>query len=989
MDINSLLSPSAAARSEHAQDTSTQQLSPSKGAPANRPAFAQRKSSGLSQQVSPDDIASVSSPSPGAQYFPRVSQISQSPNHRPLLSPHAQAAPLMQHPDVARASQTAYGRVTSAPGSARDTPDIQTPSAQPAQPSRQGSNALMDTLADLATMQQQQSSPSSGGNHRSPSLTAADIRAAQIATSAGAYSPGLGRPLASRSGTDQSLTGARTPPHTFSTQSLSSADVDDLNETAATLHSSALNYQAHVRVIKLLHKGLLNYVEGEDGNARDGRDYDLLPDLRKARESMDSIYPLGEALWCEWISDEKALAGTTEDRIAIMNLCTKAVTDEPSSALLWRQYGQYMYELYATANEISGGEDWSEEDRLIGQEVFTWGSVNDVWEQGVLATQWHMNDSNTVWDHYMGILSSEQKRKGKEAPFSVSQLEQLFSERLTQPHATWENTFQNFSMFVSETSSQDVYEQTMAKTAARASQAKQMWGLREMFELKVSQAEKAGDKDVEWEAYSEYLAWELAKKGVFSSHLIVALYERTVTRFSTEATLWEDYVEYLLQDRPTNVDVLTVLERATRHCPWSGMLWSHRLVALEAAGKNFGEMEAVKHRATRTGILELAGIEELLKVYIAWCGFLRRRAFSSEHNNEDDLDVAEVGIRSALEHVHEVSEQLYGKNGWPGDPQYRLERIHIKFWTQAGNAEAARKIWRNIIPYQRDNYDFWYRLYIWEMVVWADSAMRTVRPTENAFATPEEATAVLKQALEHVGRLDYPEQLVQMFLSHCEQHESVTELQNAFMLTRRLNKQIYARRQQEHEASVAQQRAQYEQQSLVDVVVETAGAQGVVAAEEMLDADDATSSGKRKAELEDGGPSKKLRTVAETGDGPDANFQPKRDREHTTVVVRKLPTDVTQTAVRKFFRDSGTVINIKITEEPDNTSSATVEFETSEDAQFAISRSTRPFEGQEIEITYACGSTLWVSNYPPEADQKYIRSLFEKVRDQDLFDGQS
>lgn len=787
--------------------------------------------------------------------------------------------------------------------------------------------------------------------------------------------------MASRNGTEQSLSSVQTPPRTYSSQSLSQEDLDELNQTAITLHSSALNYQGHIRMINLLHKGLLNYVGDGEGEQKDGRDYDLLADLRQARESMDSIYPLGEDLWYEWISDERTLAGTIDDRIAIMNLCTKAVTDEPSSAKLWRQYGDYMYDLYAAANNLPESQPWSEEDQVIGQEVFTWASVNNVWEQGVLATQWRMNDSNSVWDRYMEILLSEQKRKGREAPFSMEQLQQLFVERLTQPHATWNNTFQNFSMFVSEQAPQAVYEETMSKASARAGQAKQMWSLRELFELKISQAERGGDKDAEWEAYNEYLTWEVTKKGVFSSHLIVALYERAVTRFSAEATLWEDHVEYLLQDKPVNVDILHVLERATRHCPWSGILWSHRLVALEAAGKNFGEMEVVKHRATRTGILELAGIEELLKVYIAWCGFLRRRAFANERTDEDDLDIAEVGIRSALEHVREVGERLYGKDHWPGDPQYRLERIHIKFFTQGGNADAARKIWQSIAPVQRDNYDFWYRWYIWEMIVWAKFAMRTNDPKDYALRNPTEATGVLMQALQHVETLDFPERLVQMFLAHIEQHESVTELQNAFILTRKLNKQVYTRRQQEHELQLAQQRAQYEQHSLVEVVQDTTGGDVKLEADiAMTDSgvDTATPLGKRKAGYNDDAPSKKPKTTEDQGEQLAAVHQ-KRDREHTTVLVKKLPVDTTQTAVRKFFRDSGKVVNIKLNDEPDESKSATVEFETPEDAQFALTRSARPFEGQEIEITYACGSTLWVSNYPPEADQKYIRGLFEKV----------
>jgi squamous cell carcinoma antigen recognized by T-cells 3 len=58
---------------------------------------------------------------------------------------------------------------------------------------------------------------------------------------------------------------------------------------------------------------------------------------------------------------------------------------------------------------------------------------------------------------------------------------------------------------------------------------------------------------------------------------------------------------------------------------------------------------------------------------------------------------------------------------------------------------------------------------------------------------------------------------------------------------------------------------------------------------------------------------------------------------------------------------------------------ATVEFDTKEDALFAQTKVTRPFDGNTIDIEFSVGTTLWVTNYPPIADEQYIRDLFKDV----------
>ncbi|KAF2137222.1 uncharacterized protein K452DRAFT_236158 [Aplosporella prunicola CBS 121167] len=834
------------------------------------------------------------------------------------------------------------------------------PQQQPQAPPlhRHGSTPGMDTLADLASMQHhQQTARQNASGLRSPQVY-------QRAPSVGYNIHNLARTISSSSAKDITMTDASSStPRTYAARSLSQADSQAINDLVAHLKDNPYDYASHVRLVNLLQKGLMHHIHPPDNpDARnDPFAYELLDDLRLARQSMEAKFPVGEELWVAWINDEQKLARTTEDRLSVMELCGKSIVDEPSSSTLWRLYGDYMHHLFAAAWDVEPS-NWTAEDKIVGKEVFTWQSVMETWEQGLAATQWHLNDSNLVWDRWMEIMLADQDRQPNCQ--KVQYLRNAFSERLVKPHATWENTFQMFSTFISRFDNAS-YEDTMRTMLKKAGQAKQQYTLREQFESKVERAMRAGDRDAEWEAYSQYLDWEVRNKGVFSFHLVNAVYERATTRFSIDPTVWEDYIQLLIESSNSGFPVLPVCERATRHCPWSGSLWAHRLLTLEAEGKSFDDMESVKHSATETGMLDVGGMEDLLKVYIAWCGYLRRRAFDAR-GTEDDIDIAEVGFRSALEHVKEIGEQKYGKE-WEGDPLYRLERINIKFITQSGNVDMARDCWKLLIPRQEQSYDFWYRYYIWEMGIWS---RYNVRDKENAgnLEPPRRATELLRQALKNVMKMDWPEQIIQMYLNHCEQHESVHQYRFAIIEARKATRDVADRREKE----AADAAAAYQQQYL--------GAGVGMPVEE-----DPNASGKRKraedAGIDEIAAKKSKQEGSQTeplgDDSASVAAQQKRDREHTTIIVKNVPSHVNETRVRQFFRDCGKVISIKLIAEDGGASqTATIEFETQEDAQFAQSRDGREFEGNTIQVSIGLGATLWVTNYPPEADETYIRKLF-------------
>lgn len=56
-----------------------------------------------------------------------------------------------------------------------------------------------------------------------------------------------------------------------------------------------------------------------------------------------------------------------------------------------------------------------------------------------------------------------------------------------------------------------------------------------------------------------------------------------------------------------------------------------------------------------------------------------------------------------------------------------------------------------------------------------------------------------------------------------------------------------------------------------------------------------------------------------------------------------------------------------------------VEFDSKEDAAVALTRDQKTLDGNTIDVHLGSGATLFVTNFPPTADEAYIRNLFQKV----------
>jgi hypothetical protein len=745
------------------------------------------------------------------------------------------------------------------------------------------------------------------------------------------------------------------------TEPLSEDDYKKIQKVLETIQRHPYQYSAHVQCIDLLRRAFLT--------AAPSGKKSLLVELRASREAMIAIFPMVENMWLEWIEDEQSEAETFEERLKVMDLCTRAVTDQVASVVLFKAYGDFVeaQQIYAAAG---GNGSMSEEELNAFKELFPPETVVDTYRQGAEATINDIANSHLLWDKYRDLVMQDLAVDPTAA--KIEQVYNMYGDRLRVPHTKIEDTWAAFSQFVTKYDNAN-YEKIMVTYNKIYSAAYGKNSEREIYELplkrEVESSKTPGTE--EWRIWSEYLAWEtLQPKKKLSERMASALYERCLLRFGEVAKVWEDYVFFLLEKGQNSMPkVISVLQRATRHCPWSGTLWAQQIVALEKGFKSFEEVSEVKHKATKTELLDLGGQEELLKVNIAWCGFLKRRAFGHD-STEEDVDMAEMGISEAI---------TESENGKFQDPDYRLQRVLINFYTEAKKLERARAIWKELGKSKGTSYEFWLRYYSWECVN----------------GTKDTAGQILKRAVQ-VKNLDWPEKILDIWSAHVEDFGSISDVEAMMVKHRRFAQDIAKRRaeeQEEQEQEQAQTLAQRQAQQFT-------GAEPI----DPTSAEQSNPKGSVKRPRSDAGDEaqptlKKVKPESETAPAiaapavalvnqapPTVNQLVKRDRENTTIIVRGLPPGHPEVKVRQFFRDCGEIHSLKVIDEKDGSSAtATVEFDSKESVLAAQTKNMKSIDGHVIEIQVGTGSTLYVTNFPPIADEAYIRNLFKNVGSMSLF----
>jgi len=690
--------------------------------------------------------------------------------------------------------------------------------------------------------------------------------------------------------------------------------------------------------------------------------------------------PIGEENWLAYLEEIVRNASDLEQRVNAVEHYKHAVSSEPGSLRIWLAYCNYFWSLWE-ATQISTGDGWSDEERMLGRELFTFNAALDLWQQGYVAIRYRLGDSHLLWDRWIS-LEMELLAKTK-TPEGIKRITHLYRDRLLTPHLTWEETSQNFSHFLTEYN-YAAYEDSMKDVTNNAQETKRLIAARDPYETALKKAVDAGDIEAQKAAFNTYLEWEMLQSKRSNDNpeigidLCRGLYARALTgALATDQNTWYEYVVFLSSSNtelqaPSSLH--DVLQRAVQHCPWSGLLWNRYIMCAEEAKRPFSEVESIKHAATSEDQLLKDGMEGMIEMYVAWCGFLKRNAMDATASDEA-VDVADVGLGAALEDVSVVGQRLYGKD-FQGDPKFRLERIYIQYLTEKkGAVDEARAQWNKLASLQihADNHDFWFRYYMWEMLIFSSAGGQDNRsPTPSSgggtYRIPTLATAVLARAVAR-RTIDWPEKVLEVYMQHCNDYEMPLPLRKAADRIHKTGKEVKKRREREDQEKAAAYAAYYTAPEPDGLEAKSPGGSKRKRGTEADPTDGSEGNNKRQKNEPNGAGPKETTPVQ----------PPKRDRENATIIVSNLPGDVTQTKVRQYFKDYGHINNVTalVRDEKTGSSTALIEFSSFEEAQSALLKDGRYMNQSQLSVKSGHDLTVYVTNYPPAADQSYIRDLFK------------
>lgn len=680
--------------------------------------------------------------------------------------------------------------------------------------------------------------------------------------------------------------------------------------------------------------------------------------------------PVGEEDWLAFVEEAVRTAKDVEDYVNVFETYKAAAATERGSLRIWLACCNFVSSLWRKGNGPSSA--WPEEEREVMQEIFSLDTATRAWEDGYDAIQYRVADSDEFWsqwiDFELSLLSTEQPDKGIHR---IERIKTLFCNRLQVPHMSWDATSQRLSSFLSEYQ-QDAWEDTMKRITTLSQPAQKAMADREPFELKIKQYERQEDLDLQKSAMREYLEWEVMQSRIdrdghkFTFNLAIGLFSRALTGIlRTDESVWYDQISFVsakVQNGQPLVDVLDILRRSVQHCPGSGRLWSRYILTAEELQFELEDIESIKNTALAEKGLYVDGMESAIQVCESWCAYLMRQVSKSGRNDEAVENAKEM-TRATLDEVKNIGKTRFGK-GFQGDPKLRLDHIYIQLLTEtAQDIRSARDHWEMLAKLRlfSDSYEFWLQYYTWELKVFA---VKPARSTSGlTYPTSVLARAAAKKSI------DWPEKIFEIYVQQCKAYEEPNIIRNALDTMRRSEKAVRKRREREEQDRAAEYAAYYGSHPIHTLETENTTVTS-------------PSGHKRKIisaqDQEEGTSSKRQRTEAATDTEPPQQDEQKRDRENSTVVVKNLPENVTQTKVRHYFKEYGHIKNITamIREADGKSATAIIEFGNPEEAETALLRDKKYFGQSQITVESGHDLTVYVANFPPEANDQYIRELF-------------
>lgn len=668
----------------------------------------------------------------------------------------------------------------------------------------------------------------------------------------------------------------------------------------------------------------------------------LQTDVLSAMEMMTNFFPATDEVWIPILDAKRAeLDINTANGVGeLLALYEKAENDYLSIPIL-KSHFDFVLDQYTKYAE---GQPRPEE---LG-DVFNVSWTRSVLEGIANKATGHLTQSKVLWDPYRDWeLSNLQTATGAERQELVVHVEQLLLNRLGQPHSNSDETAQAYSSFTTNYKPTDQYESLMVAASKTRSKLAKAYDRRDPMETAIVQSNNSLD------SFARYALYERRSK--YPDILVMSIvYERAISeaakrRFNGESgaeealrSFWTGYCDALRITGAGEELEVQVLKRAIRSVPGSGEVWARYIRHLERflepdnPGEYQRQITEIYTEAFSRNVLQ-SDVEQIIPVVLARAGFERRRIESGDADSDTFANLVAV-VENGLDMVRKASPQ--------GDTRLRLEKFLVDIYSSAELHENAIQVLQAATRYYKTSCLAW--------TLYTETLLK--------FGDINKARATFKDAA--FKNLDWPEAILEAWLTFEHLHGSVKDVDACLDTIGQAQHKINTRRAKEAERAsryslqmaVDQQPPQDQQDQLMDVDQPLLTDRGV-----KRSADDAqTHESYKKARVD-----------------PPA-LPLKRDRENCTVFVADLPHGTDEQELTQLFKDCGNVREVKITSLSPETLVATVEFSERDSVLPALTKDKKRLKGQEISVHLAWKSTLYITNFPENVDDEFIRNLFGK-----------
>eukprot|EP01132_Coremiostelium_polycephalum_P004110 gene4110-5142_t len=325
---------------------------------------------------------------------------------------------------------------------------------------------------------------------------------------------------------------------------------------------------------------------------------DSIKRLREAREKFQSIFPLPENIWLEWLVDEQSYAMSNENhQDYIFNLYEKAVNDFISTNI-WISYCKYLQNTLLSSSSSIVSENPNLE------------RVRNLYERATQSVCNHILESPSIWSEYrnfeeMLFITFQKQQNQQELEKQVQRIRKLYHRQLSNPQIKLDTLYQEYNQWESslpqqlQLSSKD----TLQLVESKLKESIKLYEERKPFEDSLQQLTGSGtiDKKKKIEIFNrwkEYITFEQKSK---KPSRVASIFERALRTYYSFVELWTLYLNFIEKDLKSMDLYFQVFSRAIRNIYWSGDLWSHYLRSLEKYNKT-SEINESFERAILSGL---------------------------------------------------------------------------------------------------------------------------------------------------------------------------------------------------------------------------------------------------------------------------------------------------------------------------------------------------------------------------------------------------